>query len=245
MDQSFGQSVDRFVAQKFFQLERERASHIETLRLVPLLRGNNPYLARLRQRGLASDIVNWLLDFGSAGFQETLFDDFLRELAIFVSQEKCNGRKSSTEGLDIELERDGVRYLIAVKSGKAWGNATQHKKLRENFKAAVRVLRQNKAVGEIQPTLGICYGRFKTVNDGAVLKIGGQSFWELISGEPELYMDIIEPIGHRAKEFNEAFEVNRGKAENRMVREFTERFCRVDGSIDWPKIVTLVSHNAA
>ena len=137
-----------------------------------------------------------------------------------------------------------MRYLIAVKSGKAWGNSTQHKKLREHFKSAVRVLRQNKAVGEIQPTLGICYGRFKTVNDGAVLKIGGQSFWELISGEPELYMDIIEPIGHRAKEFNDAFEVNRGNAENRMAREFIERFCAADGSIDWPKIVTLVSKNA-
>ena len=137
-----------------------------------------------------------------------------------------------------------MRYLIAVKSGKAWGNATQHKKLRDNFLAAVKVLKQNKAAGEIQPTLGICYGRFKTVNNGAFLHIGGQAFWELISGEPDLYMDIIEPIGHRAKEFNDEFYTKRANAMNRMVREFTEQFCKADGSIDWAKIVTLVSKNA-
>lgn len=165
-------------------------------------------------------------------------------VAVFVSEEKCGGRKSGITGIDIELEKDGIRYLIAVKSGKAWGNATQHKKLRDNFLTAVRVLRQNSLVGELQPTLGICYGRFKTVNNGAYLHIGGQSFWTLVSGEPDLYMDIIEPIGYRAKEFNEDFNDKRMYAANRMVRDFTERFCLQDGKIDWQKVVTLVSKNA-
>jgi hypothetical protein len=181
---------------------------------------------------------------GASDVERLIFDDFLKRLAVFISEQKCNGRKSSITGIDIELEREGIRYLIAVKSGKAWGNATQHKKLRDNFQTAVKVLKQNSVVGAIQPTLGICYGRFKTVNNGAFLHIGGQSFWELLSYEPDLYMDLIEPIGYRAKQFNEEFADNRTHALNRMVREFTERFCREDGSIDWPKIVTLVSKNA-
>ena len=141
------------------------------------------------------------------------------------------------------MERNRIRYLIAVKSGKAWGNATQHKKLQDNFTTAVRVLKQNKSIGEIQPTLGICYGRFKKVNRGLYLHIGGQDFWELISGEADLYMEIVEPIGYRAKEFNEAFEENKTQAMNRMVREFTADFCLDNGDIDWQKIVTMVSKN--
>jgi hypothetical protein len=57
-------------------------------------------------------------------------------------------------------------------------------------------------------------------------------------------MDIIEPIGYRAKEFNEDFNDKRMYAANRMVRDFTERFCLQDGKIDWQKVVTLVSKNA-
>jgi hypothetical protein len=244
MEQAFEYRVERFVAEQFRELDQSRAQYVERLDLEPLLRTRNPYFARVNQRGLASEVVESVLDGGTASIEESLFDGFLKALAVFVSEEKCNGRKSGITGIDIELERGDVRYLIAVKSGKAWGNATQHKKLRDNFQTAVKVLRQNKAVGEIQPTLGICYGRFKTVNNGAFLHIGGQSFWELISGEPDLYMDIIEPIGHRAKEFNDAFHTKRANAMNRMEREFLERFCLADGSIDWARIVTLVSKNA-
>ncbi len=33
-------------------------------------------------------------------------------------------------------------------------------------------------------------------------------------------------------------------AANRIEREVLKRFCLADGSIDWPRIVTLVSKNA-
>jgi hypothetical protein len=214
------------------------------LKLLQVLGAKNPYLFRAKNIQSASQMIEALLDARLSSAEEGLFGGFMEALAVFVSEEKCNGRKSGITGIDIELERGGKRYLIAVKSGKAWGNATQHKKLRDNFLTARKVLKQNKDVGEIQPTLGICYGRFKTVDNGAFLHIGGQAFWELISGESDFYMDIIEPIGHRAKEFNDAFHAKRANAMNRMVREFTERFCAENGAIDWPKIVTLVSKNA-
>jgi hypothetical protein len=244
MADSFEQRVEKFLQGRMKELGAIRAAQVDELVLLPLLRKRNPYFERVRTSHSVSDIVKSLLEGGTAALRKTLFDDCLRDLAVFVSEEKLKGRKSGIAGIDIELERGDVCHLIAVKSGQAWGNIKQQKKQRDNFATAVKVLRQNKAVGEIQPTLGICYGRIKTVNDGAVLKIGGQSFWELISGESDLYMDIIEPIGHRALEFNEAFAVNCGKAENRMAREFFQRFSVADGNIDWPKIVTLVSKNA-
>ena len=244
MESSFKERVEQFVEVQIGVFHRRRVANIEALNLIQVLTAKNPYLFRAKHLESPADLVRALLDARLSSAEEGLFGQFLEALAVFVAEEKCGGRKSGITGIDIELERDGVRYLIAVKSGKAWGNSTQHKKLRDNFLTAVRVLKQNNAVGEIQPTLGICYGRFKTVNNGAFLHIGGQSFWALISGEPDLYMDIIEPIGYRAKEFNEDFNEKRMHALGRMVREFTERFCLPDGQIDWQKVVTLVSKNS-
>jgi Type II restriction endonuclease EcoO109I len=243
MNLSFQQQVEHFVEEKISDFHQRRVANVESLKLMQVLGAKNPYLFRAKHMESALDLVKAILDARLSSAEEGLFGGFMEDLAVFVSEQTCGGRKSGITGIDIELERDRVRYLIAVKSGKAWGNATQHKKLRDNFLTAVRVLRQNSSIGEIQPTLGICYGRFKTVNNGAFLHIGGQSFWELISGEPNLYMDIIEPIGHRAKEFNAAFGDKKEYALNRMVREFTSRFCRDDGSIDWQEIVEFVSKN--
>jgi Type II restriction endonuclease EcoO109I len=240
---SFKQNVERFVENQISDFHLRRATNVESLRLKELLRSKNPYLFRAKNLESAPGLVQALLDARLSSAEEGMFGTFMEALAVFVSEQKCNGRKSGITGIDLELQRNNVRYLIAIKSGKAWGNATQHKKLRDNFITAVKVLKQNSFVGEIQPTLGICYGRFKTSNNGAYLHVGGQSFWELISGDSNLYMEIIEPIGFRAKEFNDEFHDKRNRALNRMVREFMDDFCLVDGSIDWPKIVTLVSNN--
>jgi len=244
MNLSFQQQIERFVEDRVTVFHEQRAANVESLKLDQVLSAKNPYLFRAKHLESASELVAALLNARLSSAEEGMFGGFMEDLAVFVSEQTCGGRKSGITGIDIELERDKVRYLIAVKSGKNWGNSTQHKKLKDNFATAVKVLKQNSAVGEVQPTLGICYGRFKTVNNGVYLHIGGQSFWELISREPELYRDLIEPIGYKAREFNRAFDDKKEHAQNRMVREFLEKFCLADGRIDWQRIVTLVSKNA-
>ncbi len=59
----------------------------------------------------------------------------------------------------------------------------------------------------------------------------------MISGIPTLYTDIIGPIGNKARERNEAFQLEYAKVINRFTREFIEEFCLEDGQIDWEKIV--------
>lgn len=243
MDHIFKEKVERFVELQISEFHKRRAINISSLKLLQVISTKNPYLFRAKNLESASDLIKALLDARLSSAEEGLFGVFMEALAVFVAEEKCGGRKSGITGIDIELEKENVRYLIAVKSGKAWGNATQHKKLRDNFLTALKVLKQNSSIGQIQPTLGICYGRFKTVDNGAFLHIGGQSFWHLISGHANLYKDIIEPIGYRAKDFNEDFTVKRNHALNRMVGEFVERFCFADGKIDWQKIVVFVSRN--
>jgi len=51
------------------------------------------------------------------------------------------------------------------------------------------------------------------------------------------YTTIIEPLGHKAKERNEAFQVEYGKVINRFTAEFIKEFCEPDGTILWNKLV--------
>lgn len=69
------------------------------------------------------------------------------------------------------------------------------------------------------------------------MKLCGQKFWEFISGDDHLYTDIIEPLGHRAKEKNEQFLEEYVKTINKFTSEFIRKFCDVDGNMLWKEIV--------
>jgi len=71
----------------------------------------------------------------------------------------------------------------------------------------------------------------------------GQNFWYLISENRDLYTDIIEPIGYRAKEHNESFAFERSRVVNRFTKEFIDRFCDATGAIDWVRLVEFNSGN--
>jgi hypothetical protein len=243
MEPAFKKKVEQFVEARITDFHNSRLAGIESLKLLKVLDGKNPYLFRTKNFETAPDLIEALLDARISSAEEGLFGSFLEALAIFVSVEKCGGQKSSTTGIDIELVRGGIRYLIAVKSGKSWSNSSSMREQKANFVAAVRVLKQNKGIGPLQPTLGICYGRSAISDSGAFLRIYGKDFWELISGEPELYKEIIEPIGYRAKDFVKEFDLKRAHVTKRMVREFTESFCLSDGQIDWQSLVAFVSKN--
>ena len=115
---------------------------------------------------MASDLMAAILDARLSSSEEGSFGGFLENLATFVAEETGGGYKSAAEGIDIEIVRKRVRYLIAVKSGKNWGNASQQSALKRSFKTALKVIRQSKHAGELRATLGICYGNFRTTDTG-------------------------------------------------------------------------------
>ena len=85
---------------------------------------------------------------------------------------------------------------------------------------------------------GCCFGNKKNKNpekDG-YYKICGQEFWQLVSGSESFYIDIIEPIGHKAKQKNEEFLEAYSVVVNKFTLEFAQRFC-IDGKIDWEKLL--------
>jgi hypothetical protein len=130
-----------------------------------------------------------------------------------------------------------VYYVVSIKSGPNWGNSSQQGKLEQDLKSAVARLKQTRKSMNVQAVLGICYGKVRTRYLRGYLKIVGQNFWYLISENKDLYTDIVEPIGYRAKQHDETFVKERAEVINRFTGEFIRHFCVPSGAIDWVKLV--------
>jgi Type II restriction endonuclease EcoO109I len=235
--------IQNYVHKNIDTFHARRLARIKSLKLGNVLENKNPYLFRAKNLNRAAHFMTALLDARLSSSEEGSFGKFLEGLAIFVAQRTGGGMKSGIEGIDIEVTRDQVRYLIAVKSGKKWGNAQARKKQNQDFRRAVKVIKQEDRTTILQPTLGICYGKFKTENTGDYLHIGGQSFWHLLSGDRELYVDLIEPLGHEAETHATEFDVEKDATYNRLTAEFIDRYCDAEYNIDWSKLVRFVSEN--
>ncbi len=223
-----------FIEKTIPQFHEKKLQSLEGLRLSKILARKNPYLFKAKHIETAHDLVKQLLDAYLSSQEETIFGDFLETLAIHVCSLAYGGRKSTTEGIDLEFDRDGVRYIVSIKPGPNWGNSSQIKKMREHFKQARRIYGQGKHLVAVN---GCCYGRDGKPEKGDYQKVCGQPFWELVSGDPDMYQGIIEPLGHKAKIRNEEFGSAYSKVINRFSASFVQDFCLEDGAINWPKLV--------
>ena len=159
-------------------------------------------------------------------------------MAIHINTKVYKGQKTTTRGIDLDFTRNGNRYIVAIKSSPKWGNSGQIEHLGKKFAEALKTLRTSKSGANALCVNGCCYGKVN-IDKGNYLIRSGQKFWELISGDDELYVKIIEPLGHKAKESNEEYLLEYGKIETAMTEEFTKNYCKPDKSIDWDKIVTV------
>lgn len=236
------QLIRNFVSREIVHFHEKRLARLEAIRLDEVLRKKNPYLFKAKHIVTAGELITGIMGAFLSSSEEKYFGDFLEQLAIFVSEQSYGGRKSSAPGIDLEFDREDTRYLVSVKSGPNWGNSSQYASLREDFRKAIIRQRQGASL-QIQPVLGICYGRVRSRDSGLYLKLVGQQFWHFLSNDSNLYVDIVEPIGHNARQHNEDFASKRAAIENRFTHEFIERFCHFGGSIDWVKLVAFNSGN--
>ena len=58
-----------------------------------------------------------------------------------------------------------------------------------------------------------------------------------MTGIPEFHKMIIKYMGTLPEQYVAAYKESYDKAANRLVREFSNLFCKEDGSIDWDKLV--------
>jgi hypothetical protein len=237
MEKLSAKSLNAFIEENIPDFHKSRADSVAKLPLRDLLLRKNPYLFKAKHLEAAGDFVRALVDAYLSSQEETIFGGFLERLAIYVCSCTLGGRKSATEGIDMEFDRDGVLFLFSIKSGPKWGNSAQIAKMRDHFRKAKITLSTNSKGLRIEAINGCCYGRDNQPEKGDYRKLCGERFWEFITGMPTLYTDIIEPLGHRASECNKAFEIEKAKLLNRLTTEFTAEFCTPDFAIDWPKIV--------
>jgi len=228
--------IKSYVSENIIKFHQSKLESLKKLKLKKILKRKNPYLFKAKNILTAQDLVKTLLEAYLSSQEETIFGDFLEGLAIYICSEVYNGRKSTTEGIDLEFEKDNVRFIVSIKSGPSWGNSSQINKMREDFRKAKKILRTNNVNANIVAVNGCCYGKENTSDKGDYFKYCGQNFWEFISGDENLYLEIIEPLGFDAKKQNAAFLEAYSEIVNIFTEIFLIDFC-IKGKIDWPKLV--------
>lgn len=189
----------------------------------------------------AEQIVKTQVDAHISSNEETIFGDWLEGLAIFINGQVYGGWKSGITGIDLEFDNAGFRHIVTIKSGPNWGNSSQIQKMKEDFKTAQKTLRTGNSNLAIKAINGCCYGRDNKPDKGDYFKYCGQLFWEFISGNHELYLEIIKPLGYKAKEKNDEFLLLYSQMINKFTRTFANGYCKENGDIDWKKLVRLNS----
>lgn len=236
------EDVLQYVEKNIGVFHEKRIQSLDGLKLEKVLKRKNPYLFKAKYVLTAGEIVKGIVDAHISSNEETIFGDWLEGLAIFINKKVYDGRKSGIPNIDLEFEVDGIRNIVTIKSGPNWGNSSQIKKMITDFNTAKKTLRTSGSKLSIVSVNGCCYGRDNNPDKGDYYKYCGQKFWEFISGDPNLYLDIIEPLGHKAKERNDDFMKSYSNMLNKFTREFTTNYCDIKtGAIDWNKLVRLNS----
>lgn len=226
-----------YVEQNIPLFHEKRIAKIGELKLKEILKKKNPYLFKAKYMQTAETIIKELINAYISSSEETMFGNWLEGLAIFINQKVYSGWKSGIKGIDLEFDKDSVRYIVSIKSGPNWGNSSQIDNMVKNFNTAKKTLRTSDSRLNIGCINGCCYGKDNHPDKGSYFKYCGQVFWEFIGGHENMYTDIIEPLGHKAKERNDDYMVKYAQMVNRFTKEFIDLFCDDTGSIDWNKLV--------
>lgn len=229
--------VSQYVEENIGTFHQKRITGLNKLKLKRVLSKKNPYLFKAKYVLTSQEIIERLTDAFISSQEETIFGDWLEGLAIFINSKVYEGRKSGIPGIDLEFDKDNIRYIVTIKSGPNWGNSSQIGKLLADFRTAKKTLRTSNSQLNVVAVNGCCYGRENRFDKGEYFKYCGQKFWEFISGDPELYIKIIEPLGHKAKERNDDFLISYSQMINKFTHEFSNDFCKNTFEIDWDKLV--------
>lgn len=235
------EEVRKYVEENIGDFHSKRVEKLSQLKLKTILRRKNPYLFKAKNILTAQELIQAIVDAYISSSEEGIFGNWLEGLAIYVNSKVYSGKKSGIPGVDLEFNKDKIRYIVSIKSGPDWGNDGQIKKMVDNFNTARKVLRTSGSKINIQAVNGCCYGRTTPNNNykekGDYYKFCGQVFWEFISGNKELYKDIVEPLGFLAQEKNDDYSKSYAQKINIFTKELANDFFQDNGEIDWNKLL--------
>ncbi len=241
MNDNLIEQVANYVEENIGKFHAARIEKLKSLKLDSLLKRKNPYLYKAKDLNTPQAVVESLASAFISSAEESMFGDWLEGLAIFVAGVVYNGYKSTAEGIDLELDKDGIHYLISIKSGPNWSNSSSLKKLKENFNKAKRIYRTSGNKNACEAIEGCCYGKDNVPQKETHQKLCGARFWEFISDIENLYIDIIEPLGTNATEKNHIYKAEYDRMITRFTQDFASKYCDKQGNILWDEIVKLNS----
>ena len=207
-------------------------------RALKIIRRKNPYLFRYKNFEALKDLVKALVDATLSSSDETLFGGILEKVAIKVCEQSFGGRKSMVEGIDLEFDRDNVRYIVSIKSGPNWGNSDQKKRMKQHFTQARRIFEQGGYSQMVRAIEGCCYGQTSRMFiQGDYHKLRGREFWQLISGSRVMYQVVLELIAEASKDNGRTYNHEYDEAIMRITEELSSIYVDLNGDIDWSKIL--------
>lgn len=246
------QKLEKFISENvispFYEIRLKR---LQTQRLNHILRRKNPYLFKAKNIQTAEELVRYILDAFLSSQEETIFGDLVENLAVHVCEDIFGGYKAQQgkfKSIDLIFTRYGKTYIVGIKSGPHWGNKDQKYAMKSNFKNARILLQAEGNSNDIVAVNGCMYGKDNKPykidildKQKNYLKLCGQEFWELITGDNEFYQRIVVPIDKEAKKRDDNFKETYAAKINEMTKEFAEQFLTEQGSISWDKIIDFVS----
>ena len=236
MRTNFDYNLKEIIDQRIGWFNLRRLEKIRKTKVIDLLKRKNPYLFIAQQVETPEVLAEALIRASLSSSEETLFGNALEEIAIDICEATFGGQKSTTTGIDLDFSRDGIRYLVAIKSGPNWGNSGQIKKLRQDFKTAIRVAKQSDRTLNIQAVNGCCYGTDNR-EYGDYRKVCGKAFWELISGDELLFHRLVIEID---KASTNGYQQDIARAVEQITSELKADWSE-DGVISWSRIIRLNS----
>ena len=241
MNKTLIKKIKKYVEDNIGTFHTNRIKKLKEMKLKSLLSRKNPYLYRAKSITTAGNMVESLASATMSSAEESIFGNWMEGLAKFVAKTVYGGNKSAAEGIDLEFDKDGTHYIVSVKSGPSWSNSHSMKEQKKLFVQAKKIYNSSRSkMVPIQCIEGCCYGNDnKGYKDSDHEKYCGEKFWTLISKESTLFVDLIEPLGAKAKEKNDAYVQEYNRMINKFTKQFVQDYCNDNGDIDWKQIVRL------
>lgn len=226
-----------------------RLARLESASLANISKRKNPYLFKAKNIETSGELARAILDAFLSSQEETIFGDLMENLAVHICHQVFNGQKAKEgkyKSVDLIFERDKKLFIVGIKSGPNWGNSDQVNTMKRNFKLAKKIIRAETGRRQIVAINGCMYGRDNRphkVNKDPELsyyKICGQGFWELVSGDDQLYKKIIQPLDKEAKKRDEVFKKLYIRKINEMTKDIVNLFY-TKNNLDWDKVIDYVS----
>jgi len=236
------EQIDSEIRKLLSNYYNRRITNISNIKLVDTIKNKNPYL--LSANGindfdsLIADIVNQYVQISDSAI---FGDEFFEPLAIYIS----GGKKSLTEGVDLELRTHNAILLISIKSGVKIFNANSKAKQDDHMKKAMRIFQGEKK--SVRPIVGYCYGKKSSNGKGSKYifeELAGKEFWKEISGVDDMYKFIVKSIENHSENSLKALRVKLVEEIKNLKERWRDKASEVidvdkeSGLIDWSRLVT-------